>query len=553
MVCSLESLPSYNALSYMWGTGPKHRILCDGKSLGVHENLRSALRQLRDVTSTRILWVDAVCINQDDEGKDGEKGSQIQQMRAIYERAEKVVVWLGDSSETSSIGFEVLEAIASAADSEIYAKEPKPIKSEDLKLLGLPERASPRWRALGALFWREWFTRIWVIQEIGVASSVVICCGNDQTPWSNMASAAKFILNHSLDSLTDVDPTRVIKLESYRGRDISKRHLLPLLCEARSSFATNDRDKIYAILGLASGVDGLGLKPDYTKDVSVVYTELAKSFIERDRNLDILSAVENHRYRLRTRLPFWVPDWEAHPPSSPFSTHRDFTSMRASGNSDSLCRFEHHAKCLVARGRVIDSVHYLGDAFEEFIPLAGTISQGDSAVYKAQAMTRPRQWERMAWKLKSYPTGEHVKEAFTRTLIGQVKPEPGISPAELPLYYDDWRRYWMVASRNHSKYIQLAHTTMSSSEIARATYIMKGQQQAAYGRRFITTKNGYMGLTPPLARIGDKIVILLGGRTPFILRKTGREEYRFVGECYIHGMMTGEGLKEEKMQDFSIW
>jgi hypothetical protein len=80
---------------------------------------------------------------------------------------------------------------------------------------------------------------------------------------------------------------------------------------------------------------------------------------------------------------------------------------------------------------------------------------------------------------------------------------------------------------------------------------MKAQQQAAYGRRFFTTENGYMGLSPSLARIGDKIVILLGGKTPFILRRLGQKGYRFIGECYVHGMMTGEGLSQRKaMQDF---
>jgi hypothetical protein len=74
------------------------------------------------------------------------------------------------------------------------------------------------------------------------------------------------------------------------------------------------------------------------------------------------------------------------------------------------------------------------------------------------------------------------------------------------------------------------------------------------GRRFFTTKNGYMGLCPSLARIDDQIVILLGGRTPFILRKTKKNRYRFIGECYVHGMMNGEGLGQNpEMQDFHIW
>jgi hypothetical protein len=125
---------------------------------------------------------------------------------------------------------------------------------------------------------------------------------------------------------------------------------------------------------------------------------------------------------------------------------------------------------------------------------------------------------------------------------------------ELHLCYKAWRRYWAVVHRKHGKFIEFAHMELSTEDLARATYIMKAQQQAAYGRRFVTTEYGYMGLCPSLARIGDKIVILLGGKTPFILRKTGKKGYRFIGECYIHGMMTGKGLSEStNMQDFKIW
>lgn len=172
----------------------------------------------------------------------------------------------------------------------------------------------------------------------------------------------------------------------------------------------------------------------------------------------------------------------------------------------------------------------------------------------SMARTRPRQWERMAYDLRTYSTGEKVENVFIQTLIGRVKLEPEIPSDELPLYYKAWRRYWAVVHRQHGKYIAFSHMELSIEDLARATYIMKGQQQAAYGRRFFTTKNGYMGLSPSLARIGDKIVILLGGKTPFILRKTGKKGYRFIGECFVHGIMTGKGLSTSTdMQDLHIW
>jgi len=549
-IYSLENLPAYETLSYTWGKGPSHQIVCDGQSISVQENLQSALRQLRYPSSVRLLWIDALCINQQNIQ---ERNSQVLHMRAIYQKARKVVVWLGESSMTSSMGFSLLRDIVLAASSETGSNLQKLMKSEELTLKGLPERSSARWRALGAIFWREWFTRIWIIQEVSVAQSVVVVCGTDECSWSDMSTAAKYILDHSLDAVTDVDPKLVMKLSSFCSRDDSECHLLRLLSEVRNSYATDDRDKVYAILGLASDINSLSLFPDYSKDAPELYIRMVRSWIQRDGNLDILSAVEDHRYRIRQGLPCWVPDWEVHVSSSPFSAHPDFALMGAAGDSKATCIFGHDGKTLVARGQNIDSLNHVGITFEEYIPISGSISQGNR-IDDAMARIRPRQWERMAHNLKTYPTGEDIESVFIQTLIGRVELEPYMSLDELHLCYKAWRRYWAVVHRKHGKFIEFAHMELSTEDLARATYIMKAQQQAAYGRRFVTTEYGYMGLCPSLARIGDKIVILLGGKTPFILRKTGKKGYRFIGECYIHGIMTGKGLSEStNMQDFKIW
>ncbi|KAE9364913.1 HET-domain-containing protein, partial [Stipitochalara longipes BDJ] len=550
-VYSLENLPAYEALSYTWGKSPSHPIVCNGQSISVQKNLASALRNLRYPSSIRLLWIDALCINQ---GDIQEQSSQVQQMGTIYQKAENVVVWLGEGSQTSSMGFSLLRDIVLVASTESDYYIYGPTKLAELTQKGLPERLSPKWRALGAIFWREWFTRVWIIQEVSAAQSVVVVCGADTCSWSDMARAAKYISDHSLEAITDVDPRLVMKLSSFRMRDKSQSHLLCLLSEARNSYATDDKDKVYAVLGLASDVDSLSLYPDYSKGVSELYISMVQSWIQRDKDLDILSAVEDHRYRHRRGLPYWVPDWEVHVPSSPFSAHPDFTFMCAAGDSKATCTFEYDNKTLIARGQIIDSLHYVGVTFEEYIPASGTISQGGDFIDDALSRNRTQQWERMAHKLKTYPTGESIESVFIQTLIGRVKRESQISSDELQLCYNTWRRYWVVAHREHGKFIEFSHMELSTKDLARATYFMKAQQQAAYGRRFFTTRNGYMGLCPSLATIGDKIVILLGGKTPFILRKTSKKGYRFIGECYVHGMMTGEGLNQNAdMQEFHIW
>ncbi|OCK81951.1 HET-domain-containing protein, partial [Lepidopterella palustris CBS 459.81] len=98
--CSLEIVhldakppPCYEALSYVWGS-PRGTIpiSCDGKSLLVTPNLLEALRRIRHFRYTRLLWVDAICINQDDPM---ERSVQVQAMRDIYAKAANVIIWLG--------------------------------------------------------------------------------------------------------------------------------------------------------------------------------------------------------------------------------------------------------------------------------------------------------------------------------------------------------------------------------------------------------------------------------------------------------------------------
>jgi hypothetical protein len=131
----------YEALSYVWGSdkNPRH-VFTDEGYLRVRNNLHTALLHLRDRSLARIIWVDAICINQDDKG---EKGEQILRMAEIYSRASRVIVWLG---EAKNDGDQALEDIRLAADAEFPVN--KPNKQAILTLLHQP-----------------WFERIWVREK----------------------------------------------------------------------------------------------------------------------------------------------------------------------------------------------------------------------------------------------------------------------------------------------------------------------------------------------------------------------------------------------------
>lgn len=91
----------YEALSYVWGARTGDRpLLCEGKSLLVTRNCESALRHLRQAEEVRVMWVDAICIDQGDgEENVRERNAQIALMGEVYHNATRTICWLGDGTE----------------------------------------------------------------------------------------------------------------------------------------------------------------------------------------------------------------------------------------------------------------------------------------------------------------------------------------------------------------------------------------------------------------------------------------------------------------------
>ncbi|RYO92278.1 hypothetical protein DL766_001769 [Monosporascus sp. MC13-8B] len=160
---SLENHPKYVAVSYAWGdVDDTVQIQVDGLPFMVTSSLHGALNALRR-SEPVLLWADAICINQ--RNKD-EQSHQVRMMTSIYSQAKSVAVWLGPEMDDSDLAVELLQAISKiAGDSEA--------------MHGLI--ASKNWRrhftALVRLFERDYWSRLWVVQEVLNATSVTVYCG----------------------------------------------------------------------------------------------------------------------------------------------------------------------------------------------------------------------------------------------------------------------------------------------------------------------------------------------------------------------------------------
>lgn len=593
----IEQAPAFQALSYTWGQKIEHRIGCDdvernsirggGHYVSIHESLWLALQRLRHETEERILWIDAICISQ---VNNAERNDQVLLMRKLFHKAESVIIWLGEESHDSAVAFDLVSRIVAAAATE-QARSPvnakQVVKAQDLGGLALLEYSSPAWEALNSLFWRPWFSRVWVIQEVTVARGASVLCGPSHCQWWHLTTTARYIEDHSLTAITRVDPQTAIKFADLgqRFREGPPHLLLELLSQARDSYSTDDRDKIFALLGIAGDAEYSLLKPNYKKPLVDVYTTLTKHLIERDRSLDVLSAVEDRQFRLKrdreldkkieglegnelpmnSQLPSWVPDWEVHRPSSPFVLHPAFATMKAAGSTQASCTFSTDGLTLLSRGIAFDQIAYVGDPFMEAVPAPRSLfPQPPTTNVRLRTRIahtaidfltdqRGRQWEKLARDLKVYPTGEDILDAFIRTLVAGDASFLGLPQERLRAHYTAWRKYWRIAGVNDPNFVHTAYERNVADEITLATQFLQGQLKAAYGRRFFTTSNKYMGLAQSGVRIGHAVVILHGGRTPYLLQRVGSSGYRFVGECYVHGHMNGEALtKPIPEQEFAI-
>jgi len=300
----------YEALSYTWGgSEPGQSFLDhDGEArcaqiekpvtivvnhfnFYVAPNLYSALCHLRDVETDRILWVDAICIDQDN---DREKGHQVGMMRRIFEQAKGVAVWLGEGNAKTDFFMDVVAEVWA-----VWQQQTTLAKTALERLQCRRRRDGLRFdeaslaASLREILDRPWFTRVWVIQEVASANTGVVICGAKSNPSDAFASVTTFLLDqepirNALKLLPGALQTRKALLVVMPGPHragswwTKDRTLGNLLAKFHDSQASNPRDNTYALLGISSDAcDPTTFPPDYTKTVHQVIRDTAAFLIFR--------------------------------------------------------------------------------------------------------------------------------------------------------------------------------------------------------------------------------------------------------------------------------
>lgn len=457
-VFDLQSSPPYDALSYTWGD-PRppllqsiapaqyrrhHSIVCNGRALSVTQNLYDALIQLRSTKHTPTIrpleswiWIDAICINQ---GDLAERGAQVAMMADIYQRASTVVVWLGKEDRYTKPAVDLIHYLSSIPK-EDYSR----LSTLRPKEYGIPNE---NWEALTAFFGRAWFRRAWVVQEVVLASHLLILCGTMQMAWETLSRCSEFIVEtfiwrylkfemsrfESVEVRTTRGTIRSASIGTISHLDALRRNLnstppWQIMFLGRGFEATDPRDHVFGFIGLmrqaqkAIGSTENDLPaPDYSKSVESVFTELAAFILRETKNLLLLSTVEDRSKRNPnlSRLPSWVPDMTV--AIQPLSLFVDSPSQGETiwdpakeGMNATTIALPIDGGILLLRGAYFDTV----------VDVSAPLHELDADFNWADILdfTRP------LWRLNDV-SGTTFGDALWRTLIADVEEPSRRHPAE---------------------------------------------------------------------------------------------------------------------------
>ena len=509
----LQTAPVYEALSYTWGDSKKEcSISCGSESIEITTNLAAALLQLRSPDKPRALWIDQICINQDDVE---ERSKQVALMRKIYSEAENVVIWLGKEGPDDEMAFRFVPVLLSRLpplSTSHGGVARRGLVSREL----LPIAGSPAWIALSRIFSRPYFRRSWIIQEVALARHAVVHCGPHVIDWDLLAAASSYQMGQLPSDAENAHDAVAAIMEFHRNDHGRGNNIVDALFMSYRFNCTDPRDKVFAMLGLAQA---LVLQPSYSARVEDVYLTTTRFLILESGNLDILCCV-SHPKTIAT-LPSWVPDWQAQ-----VAVHRKLgkSTVRAPDAPRQQVRYSDNSRTLTVEGWSVASIATVANVF----------TRDDSGVLIG--------WNEFFEKT-IHSDGRSSSELYRRTLLAGER-LPGItSDEELHSAYEAWEN---LLTRRLGGYKPL---TNLPDENDKGTEFDRAMTETCAGRRLFATAQHNLGLAPSEARAGDVVCFLGINSTPFILRPRGNY-FEFVGESYAHDFVEqGHPLRQLTRQE----
>ncbi|KAJ6784062.1 hypothetical protein PWT90_00349 [Aphanocladium album] len=564
-------------------------ITCDGVSMEIGGELHRAIRRLRNEDRALRIWVDALCI---DQNNIEERNKHVLIMGDVYAGASHVRIWLGEETGIERLALSVLDDVSAIAAESFDATESGTLNFFEARkrLLTNPKAANIEWEYLQPLFNRAWFNRIWVLQEAANASKATIHLGECSLDWEWLSESMHFARIFKLDAvLRSFSMKSLGVMQWLRGRkDLDARFAVPLLDlleETRVFESTLPGDKVYGVLSLAD--QEVNVPVDYALTGESIFTHLALEYLENHHSLDILSHCMAPALPSKLSLPSWVPDWTVHGWVEPFRSRE--LNANAAGASGARITVNKRDSELAVVGKLLSRIEAIENT-KEITRLAETpkalgaptfgikkinLEQGETVDLPSHGSLHDRTSMRQRHHMNEAaetlfdmhkvaspagtPTPE-VREAMARTFACNRTRDGSALGADFKLGFD---LHSMITCTNETFesvcrwMIQEATGASETSREGRAfekkmmkayEEVIGAHQKFCFNRRFIRTADGNFGWVVNGTKVGDVIALFYGASYPFVLREQASGRYQIIGDCYLDQFMDGEGMGPDYLE-----
>jgi hypothetical protein len=545
----------YETISYTCGDPAlRSKIMLHGNATDVLASSEVVLRRMRLPAAQRVLWVDSICIDQENTA---ERGHQVGMMYEIYANTSMNLIWLGpDDGYTEQAAMSVraimdemaeecngLENLGSILRNE---KGTEQFSNTRLSLANLDKTCE----SLEHLYGSPWFGRLWVVQEVSLAPISACYRGAYEIPILDVLRAVSFLSYkwyHISEYVTSgsenfVHAATIFDLtdreHGYYRRFFKRTTFLSLLDDLRSFGTIDPRDHVFGTLGLwrqqsTSAEQSNLLNPDYSLEICDVFQNAARYAVREAKSLRLLLSCLKSEQDFG-KWPSWVPRWDHQ-----FVLDTDSGYLRASFRSDNdvgmtLIESVDEPSLLCVSGLVIDVIAKVLPAFN--------------------TRTRAHKWQKRLAKIEALPCNNtwiknplgSIEAKFASTLsaggavLGNV-----IDDTESLGCYRAYKQHLTTYQQWPSRRIKIDHP---ATDEERQADNFDSFSAVAMNRAVFNSEDGHIGLGPRNAKTGDLLVILYGSQYPAVLRPHHEDEnyFFFVGPAYVYGIMDGEAVREYK-------
>jgi hypothetical protein len=464
-----------------------------------------------------------------------EVADQVLLMDKIYKSAHDVLVWLGNPPagiDNVAACLEQLPSIAKKMELNVAQLGPSFIPSPKT---GLPPSNDPVWDVIMDILHKDWYQRVWTLQEAVLAKRLVVYYGTNILDWElvvklySVCGAAPLMPLRYLFDENERDYQPIRWIQTYRKRLEKKKSIdfAHLLWTCGFKQCTERVDRIYGMLGMVDDSIRKNIIKKCPGQERQAFLDAFRAAVLDDPQLHLLSLCFDRGDTVD--FPTWCPNLTRRNGCVQLASY--YVGKRPSDATESSIVRLSDSDYLKIRGLQVDRISSIVDSQYP--------SHEIKDIPEHRRLLAKFRDETLQLTQSVYQTGDPAPEQYRRTLIADVPRSIGgrkWSDEEVMTAYKSYLEVDLSQSSPR------AHLTKNEIVLSNMYQSLVGK--ACAGRRYIATVNGRVGLAPAKCQLGDVICVFLGACALHVLRPDGADAgaFSFIGDCYVDGLMNSEAL-----------